>query len=1805
MDTTIICTVTDNTEKKSGKYWVTDGAAKFTAKTDANSRYYNVGDTVRVLAIKGDLGNCYISGKYSYNDDSDPLTYISPSETVVDMTDNLIPNKVDAWGITANGDETQLPLWSVNLSNSDYKDLQTNSIYNTLSLKADFKCLLSNYKMKTGTYGLILRLDVRPTNDNSQTISQWVSLDSTDMFGNPYAFMVYSTQEATFDISGLGTIENLQLFLYQNDDFEFYNDKGFPERLPVVDFSNILVKNIYLSFGSDLTKVEDNTLQIYTGDSAIYNISDDGSNSRDIGLLWYNKDEDNTYIGFSDGIYDSGYDEITYLEISEVDSRLVAQMGKDVPNDETALGISADIEEAQPIFKNLRNALTRDLRNNLTAYQGQIKSIETFNDDFDLLLSKISTVGQQIEEDQKTMTEEYAKILSAAKKIQDGIVAAKPNQTVTIDKIKGKVESVIRDTDTLLLATETEIKEKYTGFVSIYDTYEARIEKVKKSITSYLDQLNTLLADDANKMNAFFMPGYNFESYGRTDFSDYDNKYCIYWYRYEPGYVDLEERFLETGWHRLSKKLNVGLPSEKLNGDSIYNAKKPLSSEGILEVELDTQYVEEKYMAVLFFNHNMYKSNILTFTNANPPVDEKIADQADACRIEHGDNSQPSYQVYGLNNLLVNAADGYRKRELLLRYEGLTAGDEALYGAQIFWYVPKNSTMLKYEHEDFDSSWSNDERAMPGVTSPYSKTGYVCFYKTIGGTERTDEDGKVHYEIADRDRYFTYRIKDYYSQSFTNNTIYCRVVKPNYYDCNAEISLIFSSFGTSGTDYTLVISPNTAKAAADGVLEDGANLPLGLALYDYDNNRIKILDSAPAVDNPDPYLASLEWIGPTGYYAAPVYNSDIKGYGVERINITLKENQGPLQKYYNGILKAIVPYPIDELGEIINLVSIYTVPYTAGNYYIEGPGIVVYNSDGVNPTYYKNPYKIFRRKEETDADGNVIHKADSEVTGVTWKIMYYKENGDIMTAADWGQSQYAVLQSYMPKLNERNCLIPCHIFLENNGGTMVYPVVTCEDEDAVVIWAQPIYCMKNRYASAMINKWDGSLVIDEENGTIMSTMVGAGHKNSENQFEGVLLGDVGSASEDNATGVGLYGFHKGAQSFNFNVDGTAFIGKSGRGRIKFDGNTGTITSASYEQAKDSSGMKIDLDDGVIDMKGAKIDVTTGKYVADTASHIHIDVKSPYFKIDSVKGNTLMFIGGEQEGYYLQSDDFEPTIFNFNETASNSQGKGMKIDLKNGHMDAFEFTLASKNIYLNSGDDATRYFVIKDNDNNMIFHAGKDSYYLKSADYTAGEAGTMINLSEGKIDSYDFSLVSSKVILSTSNPYFKVVGTRVDGEPLMLVSDTDFYIQDNDGNMSINLDNGSIIASNFTLTAGNNNQVLTVSSDPSLRPLQVSGGKDTFYVDWAGNVHCTNLQATGGSFTGKIVATSGSFTGTIKGATILGGTLDIGSAGDTAGSGKFSVASDGSITISSKNTFHVTSGGELTCTSATIGGWKVTSSTSGFSTDNFSVTPSGLSFTGSSGGITVDAKGKTTIEHLTVTETAYFSSCEVTINAAPGQGYPFVMSGDAWIGGHMGIYTKPDDAYGLSISGDIKIAGNLLFTGNLYVGSQDDSHRGLDQTIIFYNGWKKHTLTFSKGVFIGLDGNFDDTDSGIPPLQNGKFLSNNGSSLIWKSIGLSVVSNASNTSLGGGISSALGTTYPVVVEDSVSASIDYSGTASGVWLGWDSDSTGRIYSSEYSSSSAASRHKYYTYASGQGYSGTARGNVSARLVGSILAKVTSD
>jgi hypothetical protein len=64
-----------------------------------------------------------------------------------------------------------------------------------------------------------------------------------------------------------------------------------------------------------------------------------------------------------------------------------------------------------------------------------------------------------------------------------------------------------------------------------------------------------------------------------------------------------------------------------------------------------------------------------------------------------------------------------------------------------------------------------------------------------------------------------------------------------------------------------------------------------------------------------------------------------------------------------------------------------------------------------------------------------------------------------------------------------------------------------------------------------------------------------------------MLGDwhsIGATADDISKQTGVYGFHHGAMSYAFKEDGTAFIGKSGKGRIIFNGNESTITSENYK-----------------------------------------------------------------------------------------------------------------------------------------------------------------------------------------------------------------------------------------------------------------------------------------------------------------------------------------------------------------------------------------------------------------------------------------------------------------------------------------------------------------------------------------------------------------------------------------------------------------------------------------------------------------
>ena len=106
------------------------------------------------------------------------------------------------------------------------------------------------------------------------------------------------------------------------------------------------------------------------------------------------------------------------------------------------------------------------------------------------------------------------------------------------------------------------------------------------------------------------------------------------------------------------------------------------------------------------------------------------------------------------------------------------------------------------------------------------------------------------------------------------------------------------------------------------------------------------------------------------------------------------------------------------------------------------------------------------------------------------------------------------------------------------------------DTDEKTKYVQPILVLKNGYQSKLINEWDGSLKVDANNNTILSSLIGAGKKDDNNLFTGVILGVANNFNLGARTG--LYGYQNGEVRFALDENGAFFVGKGNDNFISFN-----------------------------------------------------------------------------------------------------------------------------------------------------------------------------------------------------------------------------------------------------------------------------------------------------------------------------------------------------------------------------------------------------------------------------------------------------------------------------------------------------------------------------------------------------------------------------------------------------------------------------------------------------------------------------
>ena len=709
-------------------------------------------------------------------------------------------------------------------------------------------------------------------------------------------------------------------------------------------------------------------------------------------------------------------------------------------------------------------------------------------------------------------------------------------------------------------------------------------------------------------------------------------------------------------------------------------------------------------------------SNILTFYNEQDVVNPATIATLTAFQIKPLAGNEGNYYRYNVGGNIANLGDSYEKRIIKAYYN-----DEELKNSTtsyIDWIIPMTGTMITV----FDDSYYDWEIVPKYVLTTdtkfqlnkeyyiYSENSYLkweCPEEAIGKNipprmYYTDEGGSYHmvtanefeknkeyyvqtnyvpitvtvgntiddYSVAVYERdysslivrkrivktadgytnYFVYGISPFYSQSYLNNSIIAdATISGVSYSTNYQFH--FGPSGTSGSPYTLTL--NIDPCNEPYLIYDNKDhvIKVTAKLFNYENNEEIELDGTNIEISAIPEDTNKLNLGV--YVKVPGRPS------VATRTVSLNKDYDFTNDYSGAVLQAKIYQNGMELTTYCSIPIIKNYN-SSGSYSMAAvPTSIIYDSSGY-VYYYKDKLKLFNNTGQEVAS--------------TWSLLY--NDGE-----EWKTVKEST--KYTPQLYKNNqneyFLFPPVMYVDGMPETVLVGQDKYNQQ-----WYQKLIITKNRYPSAMIDRWNGSTVaLNTAEGSILSTMIAAGSKNDQNQFSGVMLGDWSGSSVEGtiASQTGLYGFRDGEMSFAFMEDGTAFMGRSGEGRILFDGTSGSIQSGNYMPGtpaspdvpeKPGSGMRIDLTEGHIDAYDFKL---TSKSITLDSSPEIIDEDSgqigPYFKITSPAYFYDEILGWVPSSnvttdlVYMSDQKYELCSSNYRADSSGNIISGMIIDLIRG------------------------------------------------------------------------------------------------------------------------------------------------------------------------------------------------------------------------------------------------------------------------------------------------------------------------------------------------------------------------------------------------------------------------------------------------------------------------------------------------------------------------------------------------------------
>ena len=431
--------------------------------------------------------------------------------------------------------------------------------------------------------------------------------------------------------------------------------------------------------------------------------------------------------------------------------------------------------------------------------------------------------------------------------------------------------------------------------------------------------------------------------------------------------------------------------------------------------------------------------------------------------------------------------------------------------------------------------------------------------------------------------------------------------------------------GTNGTEFIAKIVANVQNGIPPinpMILNGSPNYALKTSnrwfRVQFWHNGTKIFENTQSGTTDENKPITIEWSMLQNTYNKNVYTSTYNKL-LDSTDININATTGVCS--YNGYHGADSPANIVKCTITYDKMTYYaTLPVitakTSSGYSAKlkdntGFKFATYSSDGRTPSYANsNPFELLVTQVINGVTEDISELTKTYAVNYNWQVRGRIWDPDTQT---WvSKNHLATMNVNGLKRNEKQ-FKPIDGYDDETVNNGIECIITRNSTEIARIHI-PIHLLLNKYGNAAINGWDGNSVSIDENGSgvILAPQMGAGQKESDNSFTGVLMGKVKEAGKS-FYDIGVLGYNHGQRTiFLDSEDGSATFGKLGNGQIILDPKTNKAMIYSYGFWKNYTNKNKPVSYGSSNYngRGLLIDLTTpeirfgsGNFIVNSSGHI--------------------------------------------------------------------------------------------------------------------------------------------------------------------------------------------------------------------------------------------------------------------------------------------------------------------------------------------------------------------------------------------------------------------------------------------------------------------------------------------------------------------------------------------------------------------------------------------------------------------------